>query len=322
MSLEPSPTAKALIQTTKGSINISLFAKEFPITTRAFMSHILNHNYTNLQFSPNNGNNYIELINSVTKYDISKEYHPRIKFKRGTIVALHSQDENKNSVDGFQILLSDTPEWNGVKHGYTPFGRVVSEDWYTIRKIADVEVDENGDPLFPVSVVSGEIVIPFFDDLDMEKRQEGNPEIREDRGRVIKKAKVSLNYDEEDESGQEDEDGGFKMMSKYDVRGRGRTVATKNESPVAETGTVNESFPQVHPSTKEEKEESSGDDDHQKSSDQVGSSDDEEEQTTPKAKIKLTRDPTIDSDYDSNLDLSESESITYSSLKNHKFIIT
>ncbi|RLV90132.1 Peptidyl-prolyl isomerase CWC27 [Spathaspora sp. JA1] len=308
---ELQPTAKAVIKTTKGSIEIELFAKETPQTSKAFLTSILNEKYNNLKFTVEP--TQINLTNNTISYNLPDEFHTRIRFTRGTLGAIRSK-KNHNSIDGFFIVLNDSPDLNSR---YVAFGRAVgSESLYTVQKIMDGEVDSEGVPVFPVSVVSSEVNVAYFDDLKKEEKS-----VEELVEKPVKKRKVTMRYEESDEEDEE-----FKIKSAHDVlkdTSLSREVAKEQEETVPEQeeqeeeGSEAEHEEQEDP-VPEHSERSHSEQEDNSHSDSPDSSESSDEETH--IHIQVQRDPTIDSEYDSNLDLSECENpITLDMLKKHKF---
>ncbi|EGW32858.1 uncharacterized protein SPAPADRAFT_49794 [Spathaspora passalidarum NRRL Y-27907] len=296
------PTAKARIQTTKGPLEIDLYARETPQTARQFLTHILNQKYTSLQFTPSSTS--ITVSPTSVNYDIADEFHSRIKFKRGTLAALRDS-KNHNSVDGFFIVLNDSPELTGQ---YVPLGIVVgTESLYTIKTIADGELDNEGVPVFPVSIVSSEVITSYFDDLKKEEKEVMEVE------RPVKKSKVVVRYDESDDDDDDDE---FTIRSAHDVL-KDKSLSTEVASKEVEDIPI-----QKEAVEQEDGQESdhSVDEEGGGEEEEEDSSSDESDNSQKHIHIQVVRDPTIDSDYDTNLDLSESENpITLHMLKQHTF---
>ncbi|EMG48769.1 CWC27 Peptidyl-prolyl isomerase CWC27 [Candida maltosa Xu316] len=280
-SLEPQTRAKVILHTTKGSIDIELWPKEFPHTCRLFLTDCLNQKLTNLSFTTTP--NTIEVPNpSSSKFQ--KETNSRVKCKRGYV-----------GVTGGSIFISlkELPQQvNNI------IGKINQESFYNVLKISQGELDEKGNPLFPVSIVSSEVVIPYFDDLVKEVIRSEEP--------VTKKAKkniVAVNYDDEEDEEEEE----FSIKSAYDLK---KNVDGNNNGEKEDKLEVKVVEERGEEQNNEEEEESEDDEEEE-------SEDDEEEERVP---IVFKRDPTIDSPYDAYLDLNDAESITYSTVKAHKFI--
>ena len=60
------------------------------------------------------------------------------------------------------VTLAPAAELNGKN---TLFGRVVGETYFNVMKISEAEVDENERPLYPTKIISSEVLIPYFGDL-------------------------------------------------------------------------------------------------------------------------------------------------------------
>ncbi|CAI5758236.1 unnamed protein product [Candida verbasci] len=277
MSLEPKTTAKVLINTSKGPIEVELWAKELPNTTKQFLNKCLNHQYSNLQFLSTD--EYLEIIND-KEYNLSNESNPRLSCKRGYLGAI--KQGNKLSIDAFFISLTELPNFQN----YNIFGKIV-DGWYNIVKISQVEKDNEGNLVYPVTILGTEVIVPYFDDLE---KVETETQVKK-----VKK-QVSLSYDEDErEKEEEEEEENFQIKSGHDIR----QPVEKVESKIEE-----------NPKSNSESSE------FESESEFKSKSESEPENET---KYNTEPDASIDSDYDSNLDLNKAESITFEQLQKHSF---
>ncbi|EXJ93396.1 hypothetical protein A1O1_01788 [Capronia coronata CBS 617.96] len=187
---EPPPTASVLLHTTAGPITVSLFANQTPLTTRNFLQHVIDGDYTDNIFhrvSPGfviqtgdptgtgeGGQNiyedrenerYDEDWARVTgrekdeKISFGDEVHSRLHFNRRGLVGMA-----KGTGDGpggygsqFFITLGDCrAELDGK---CTMFGRVEGDGIYNVVKIAEGELVEGTErPLYPEKILKAEII--------------------------------------------------------------------------------------------------------------------------------------------------------------------
>ncbi|EER35779.1 predicted protein [Candida tropicalis MYA-3404] len=284
-SLEPKTQAKVILNTTKGVIEIDIWSKELPNTSREFISNCLNQKFNDLKFITSS--NLIQFPN-INTTKIIKESHPRIKCKRGYVGI--SQDG-----ESIFITLKEIPEFTN----FNIFGKINQDSYYIALKISQGEVDNDGNPIFPVKVISSEVIDPYFDDLvKIEEETVKEP--------AKKKAKtlVKMNYnDDEDEDDDEEEE--FSIKSAIDVKnGKSKKMESTEEIKRDSEADSNEEQQQKHLNIVEKKEV---EDETSENGETYG-----EEKVS---NIPVIRDPSIDSEYDSDLDLEKAESISLSKKK-------
>lgn len=217
--MEPSTSAKVILHTTKGPIDIELWAKECPLTSRNFLQHCLDGYYNGCEFhrivpdyiiqsgDPTNSGFGGESIYESPYF--KDEFHSRLRFnKRGILASANIGEPNTNGSQ-FLITLKQAPELNG-KH--TIFGRVIGESFYNVLQIADTELDTDTEkPLYPTAITKTEVVIPYFDDLrqtPLAKAEVSVEKTKTPRSVPQKQRKVAIRYNSEDE---DDEAINFKL---------------------------------------------------------------------------------------------------------------
>lgn len=174
-NLEPQPTAKVILNTTSGDIELSLFAKQTPLASRNFLQHCLDGYYTNTIFhrllpgfivqggdptgTGQGGESALE--NGGTFED---EFHSRLKYNRRGLLGMANEGANSNGSQFF-FTLDATPELQGKN---TMFGRVEGDTIYNLMKMSqDVEMASEGSerPLYPTKVTGAEILVNPFEDM-------------------------------------------------------------------------------------------------------------------------------------------------------------
>jgi cyclophilin family peptidyl-prolyl cis-trans isomerase len=206
MSLEPQTSAKARFHTTKGLIDIELWAKETPVTSRFFLTNVLNNRFAGWEFNRVVKDFLIQLDGSVSQDLFEDEFHSRIRFsKRGVLGSVNLGSRNSNT-GKFFITLREAPE---LQNRNTAFGKVVGDGIYTVLKISEGDLNDES-PVYPVKVIKSEILIPFFHDLVKEEAATGEKTVPEKKKK--KRARVKLNLGEEEEPVV-----GVKMRSAHDV---------------------------------------------------------------------------------------------------------
>lgn len=319
-SLEPTTTAKVILETTKGPVEIDLWAKEVPELTREFMQNCLDEKYVDKTF-----NKILkDYLVQTTPIDEEKltthkdEFHSRIRYdKRGVVGSIHHNKKNTNSVGSFFITLKPTPEFNGK---YVPIGKVTNDSIYNVVKISESEM--NGEvPLYPVRITATKVVVKYFNDLQpLNKVIPQEPLSKKPKRN--RQPKLTLNYDLEDEKIEEDT---FKIKSAHEMLGDKKLSNKILVDKPEEDKTIRESTKVSIPEARQEPTQSHNQGDVSEKSDlkeefQLDLHDDDRERSSPSSPVpKTTRDKTIDSDYDSDLDLSDSGSIDWELFNQHKF---
>lgn len=217
-NLEPQPTAKVLLQTTSGDIELELFAKQTPLTSRNFLQLCLDGYYTNTIFhrlvpgfiiqggDPTGTGSGGEAI-----YDgglFADEFHSRLKFNRRGLLGMANTGRKDDNGSQFFLTLGKTEELNGRN---TLFGRVAGETIYNLMRMGEAElVGEGSDrPLYPTRITGAEVLVnPFEDMVRREIRAKSAAPVVEGKGEPKKKPKkraaktlLSFGGEEEEEEG-------------------------------------------------------------------------------------------------------------------------
>lgn len=213
-SLEPQTTAKARLHTTKGIIDVELWAKETPITSRIFLNNILNQKFNNWHFNRIVPNFITQVDGSINQEPFEDEFNTRIRFNRRGLLGSVNLNQRNSNTGKFFISLKDTPELNNKN---TVFGKVVGDSIFNIIKISEGELAEDGEtPLYPVKIMKSEVLIPYFDDLLKEEVVTFSEKIPTKKSKK-KKPKVKLNYGDEDNEEESTEDVKVKMKSAHEL---------------------------------------------------------------------------------------------------------
>uniref|UniRef100_A0A060T5H0 ARAD1C12144p n=1 Tax=Blastobotrys adeninivorans TaxID=409370 RepID=A0A060T5H0_BLAAD len=246
-SLEPPTTAKVVLNTTKGPIDIELWAKECPKACRNFIQHCVNGYYDGCTFhrivkdfvvqsgDPTGTGTGGESIYNGQYFE--DEFHSRLKFSRRGLVACANRGSKNTNASQFIITMGATPELNGKN---TLFGRVVGETMFNVLKIGQAETLDDGSerPLYPVKITSCEVVVPYFVDLDTPNKTAA--EIPNSLDVSLKKSKkrtiVKVSYDDEEE---EDEDVKTKLKKKKPTVKKAPKLETRLE-PKLESSEANQ----------------------------------------------------------------------------------
>jgi peptidyl-prolyl cis-trans isomerase SDCCAG10 len=214
-NLEPQPTAKVILNTTAGDIELELFAKQTPITSRNFLQLCLDGYYDGTIFhrlvpgfiiqggdptgTGSGGESSLEDGKS-----FQDEFHTRLRFNRRGLLGMANSGKDDNASQFF-LTLGDTSE---LQEKNTMFGRVVGDTIYNLMKMGEGELagPDSDRPLYPYKVTSTEILVNPFEDMakrDLKKRAVAAP-VEKDKKKPKRKAgKAILSFggDEEDEEG-------------------------------------------------------------------------------------------------------------------------
>lgn len=202
-NLEPQPTAKVVLSTTQGDIELSLFAKQTPLASRNFLQHCLDGYYTNTLFHrivpgfivqggdpSGTGSGGESAINNGGGFE--DELHTRLKFnRRGLLGMAHMEDVGAGKVmngSQFFFTLAETKELQGKA---TMFGRVEGDTLYNLMKIGEgVVVDGTERPMYPAKITGCDIVVNPFEDMVARAKEAPRSKVeKEDTSKGAKKRK-------------------------------------------------------------------------------------------------------------------------------------
>ncbi|KAI9159543.1 Peptidyl-prolyl isomerase cwc27 [Blastocladiella emersonii ATCC 22665] len=162
---EPVTRGKVVLQTTRGPVDIELWARESPLAARNFVQLALDGYYDNTVFHrlvPNfilqggdpTGTGHGGESASGEKLPV--ETHQRLRFARRGLVALADGGSQ------FFFTLDKTPELQGR---HTIFGRVAGDTLFNVLDMADQPTDASERPVNPPRILGAEIVENPFDDI-------------------------------------------------------------------------------------------------------------------------------------------------------------
>ncbi|KAF8426753.1 peptidyl-prolyl isomerase CWC27 [Tirmania nivea] len=217
-TLEPQTTAKVLMHTTSGDLELELWATQCPLTCRNFLQLCLDNYYDNtifhrlvpgfiVQGGDPTGTGYGgEAIYPGGLF--SDEFHSRLKFNRRGLLGMANSGKPDDNGSQFFLTLGDTKELTGKN---TLFGKVVGETIYNLVKIGEMELEEEGSEkmLYPVKITGAEVLVnPFEDMVKRETRKEvvGNEipkkTVAGKKKGGGKKGKALLSFGGEEEEGE------------------------------------------------------------------------------------------------------------------------
>jgi peptidyl-prolyl cis-trans isomerase SDCCAG10 len=173
-NLEPQPTAKVLLQTTSGDLEIELFAKQTPQSSRNFLQLCLDGYYDNTIFhrlvpgfiiqggDPTGTGHGGE--SSFDGEPFADEFHSRLKFNRRGLLGMANTGKKDDNGSQFFFTLGNTPELTGKN---TMFGRIAGDTIYNLMKMGEADLAEgSGDrPMYPTKITGTEIIVNPFEDM-------------------------------------------------------------------------------------------------------------------------------------------------------------
>ncbi|KAH5400411.1 hypothetical protein HBI47_198870 [Parastagonospora nodorum] len=173
-NLEPNPTAKVLLHTTTGDLELELFAKQTPVTSRNFLQLCLDGYYDNTVFHRlvrgfiiQGGDPTGTGQGGESSYDgepFADEFHSRLKYTRRGLLGMANTGKKDDNGSQFFFTLAATPE---LQEKNTMFGRIVGDTIYNLMKMAETEIREGTEdqPLYPTKITGTEIIINPFEDM-------------------------------------------------------------------------------------------------------------------------------------------------------------
>lgn len=209
-NLEPNPTAKVLLQTTTGDLEIELFAKQTPKTSRNFLQLCLDGYYDNTVFHRivkgfiiQGGDPTGTGQGGESSYDgepFEDEFHSRLKFNRRGLLGMANTGKKDDNGSQFFFTLGDTPELTGKN---TLFGRIAGDTIYNLMKMAEAEIAEGSEerPMYPTKISGAEIIVNPFEDMVKRVRvaQRTEPDTKKAKKPKRKAGKTLLSFGEDGE---------------------------------------------------------------------------------------------------------------------------
>lgn len=226
-NLEPNPTAKVLLHTTTGDLEVELFAKQTPITSRNFLQLCLDGYYDNTVFHRlvkgfiiQGGDPTGTGESGESSYDgapFADEFHSRLKYTRRGLLGMANTGKKNDNGSQFFFTLAATPE---LQEKNTMFGRIAGDTIYNLMKMAEAEIREGSEdqPMYPTRITSTEIIINPFDDMAKRVRvaERTEPEAKRVKKPKRKAGKNVLSFG--DEEGGADESAPVAKKAKYNTK--------------------------------------------------------------------------------------------------------
>lgn len=231
MSIEPSTSAKCIVKTSKGRIDIELWARELPKTTKSFLESCQGQKLEKLDTLRSDGT--VTMVGGAPNKELEIERHARIRScRRGSVG--YDKSTNQWFLSSEECSVYDNDRW-------TLIGKIVGESNYLLRRIVDEsELDGNGRFVYPPVVNYTEVTVPFFDlnsSLYVPESKPANSNLTTSCKRGNPKVKLAYDYEEDEE---EDAIPLKKNKLPLGVRDKGdhgppaETQALKVEEPIEE----------------------------------------------------------------------------------------
>ncbi|PSN59817.1 cyclophilin-like protein [Corynespora cassiicola Philippines] len=235
-NLEPNPTAKVVLHTTTGDLEIELFAKQTPITSRNFLQLCLDGYYDNTIFHRlvkgfiiQGGDPTGTGVGGESSYDgepFADEIHSRLKFNRRGLLGMANTGKKDDNGSQFFFTLGNTPELQGKN---TMFGRIAGDTIYNLMKMAEAEIAEGSEerPMYPTRIMGTEIIINPFEDMVKRAREaeRTQPEASKPKKPKRKAGKNLVSFGADDDG--EDEVAPLPKKAKFNTK----LVSAREEVP-------------------------------------------------------------------------------------------
>jgi peptidyl-prolyl cis-trans isomerase SDCCAG10 len=211
-NLEPQPTAKVVLQTTLGEVELELFAKQIPLASRNFLQHCLDGYYNGtifhrvvpgfiVQGGDPTGTGFGGESVFEDGAPFEDEFHSRLKYNRRGLLGMANSGKENDNGSQFFFTLGVTPELAGKN---TLFGRVVGDTIFNVIKMGDVDMAEEGGerPLYPTKITGAEILVNPFEDMvkrELTARSTGTKAEKATKKPKRKAGKALLSFGDEDE---------------------------------------------------------------------------------------------------------------------------
>lgn len=205
MNIEPKTSAKVVIDTSKGELEIELWAKEVPIASRNFLQRCAEGYYEGTTFHRVLKDFLIQAgsgpLDDAPPF--KDEFHSRLKFKgRGYLGCANVSGKRNSNGSQFFITVGNGQQVSNLNGKNTLFGKVVGKSIYNLARIeSEGEILEDGEtPMFPTVIKGVKILNPYFDDLKYKEYAEKTAALPvQQNKKPTKRSKVKVSYDEEDE---------------------------------------------------------------------------------------------------------------------------
>lgn len=189
---EPQTSAKVVIYTTKGRIDIELWAKEKPSHARRFLEACHGGSLIDqslCQLSKNRDCIMMSKLSSTEK--LPSEHNGRIRFSKAGMLGWDCRYQR------WFITLSVFADNDDER---IALGKLVDNSIYSLRRIVDEsELDSENCLKYPATICKVEVTIPFFSDLQQAAVNHKASVSKKEPSVKAAKVRIRYNYDEDDE---------------------------------------------------------------------------------------------------------------------------
>lgn len=175
---EPQTGARLLIHTNYGDLEVELWAKECPQTSKRFLSLCLFGAYDGTLFHRLVQGFCIQGGEPSSKFlsdepfplgELPKEYHSRLHFNRMGLLGMVSLDTRHSHPTQFFFTLAATPE---LDRESTCFGRVIGDSIFNLRRMEEVPVrEEDESPVWEIRIRDVEVLENPFEDIEVFRKR-------------------------------------------------------------------------------------------------------------------------------------------------------
>ncbi|KAI9911813.1 hypothetical protein PsorP6_009656 [Peronosclerospora sorghi] len=253
---EPNTEGKVLLHTSFGDLDVELWPKQAPKTTRNFVQLCLEGYYDQTIFhriiagfmvqggDPTGTGNGGESIYGEAFVD---EFHSRLRFNHRGLLAMANENKPNSNHSQFFFTL-DACAFLDKKH--TIFGKVTGNTIFNLLSVGDLETDEQDRPINPPKLLSVEVLWNPFEDIvpravkKKETTTDDNAHTKKKRERKATKDLKLLSFGDEEDVFQNEVDNSTKkkkkakiMMSCHDILDD-RMLDTKVDAEVLQRATA------------------------------------------------------------------------------------
>ncbi|PWN43826.1 cyclophilin-like protein [Ceraceosorus guamensis] len=157
---EPAPSARVVMSTSAGDLDIELWAKETPLASRNFLQLAMEGYYDGTTFhrlvqgfiiQGGDASGAGDGGESIYGQPFADEPHQRLRLNRRGLLACANEGERDSNTSQFFFTLDATPELQGR---HTMFGRITGPTIYNLLTLASHEVQQGTDtPVQPAPKV-------------------------------------------------------------------------------------------------------------------------------------------------------------------------
>jgi len=247
-NVEPLPTARVLVHTTTGPLDLELWAKETPQTCRSFLQLCLEGYFNNVIFHRVIKDFIIQTGDptgtgtggeAATPTGVVKdEFHSRLRYIRRGLVGMANSGHKDDNGSQWFITLGPAPELDKKN---TLFGRLaVGDTIFNAMKIGDMETDKYDRPLHPPRILRTEVLENPFKDIvprstaeervEKQRKQEEEEKAKTLVKKAKKQNKALLSFG--DDEGEEAPSIKTKIKSVYDLEQEPKPTKQKQQKSI------------------------------------------------------------------------------------------